>query len=658
MLTREDCLQLDRSLEREWLEVDGQGGYAAGTVPLCATRRYHGLLVAPWAPSGKRHVFLSRFEETLHGADRHFPLSMARYPGTWAPHGHQWQTGFELAPYPRSRYQIGRVGLTREILMLRGAPILLLRYAFDGLDIPLELRLRPLLAFREADALTFENLALDPRVERLPGGIIRCQPYPSLPAIHLSAGEVDAIFEADPVWYRQVEYRADLARGYDGHEDLFSPGTWRLQVPAQREIVVAAAIDGPVADPGLLWAAESARRRASLPEVPDLRSRLRLAADAFDYRSAEGRRGILAGFPWFGEWGRDTFIALPGLSLARGKLEACSEVLCGALPYLRGGLMPNVFGLSPETSAYNSADAALWFALAVDRYALAGGDAALLRERFLPALVEIAERYLEGAAMGLSADASGLLGAGGEGLNATWMDAVTSAGPVTPRDGQPVEINALWYALLGQLEQLHAEAGSPAQADAWRRRRERAGRAFLARFWLPEPEYLADRWVAGAPDRAIRPNMVIAAALARSPLERSMRAGVVRSAEAELLTPRGLRTLAPADPSYRGSYRGGPEARDAAYHQGSAWPWLLGFYVEATLRAFPGNRARAARRRALVEGFGPHLDEAGLNQISEIFDGDPPHRPGGCFAQAWSVAELLRALDLLDAAASSASLEG
>ena len=644
-------MQLDRSLDREWLEVDGRGGYAAGTVPMCATRRYHGLLVAPLAGTGIRHVFLSRFEEALHGADRQFPLSMARYPGTWAPQGHQWQTGFELVPYPRSRYQIGRVGVTREILMLRGAPILLLRYAFSGLDIPLELQLRPLLAFREADALTHENLALDPRVERLPGGIIRCQPYPSLPAIHLSASVSGSTFEADPVWYRQVEYRADLARGYEGHEDLFSPGTWRLRVPPQRELVVAAAIDGPVADPSALWEAESARRRACLPEVPDLRSRLFLAAEAFDYRSSEGRRGILAGFPWFGEWGRDTFIALPGLSLARGKVDACGDVLGGALAYLRGGLMPNVFGPSPETSAYNSADAALWFALAVDRYAMAGGDAALVHERLLPALVEIAERYLEGAAMGLSADDSGLLGAGGEGLNATWMDAITAAGPVTPRDGQPVEINALWYALLEQLERLHDEAGEPKQAEAWRRRRERAGSAFLARFWLPESEYLADRWVAGAPDRSIRPNMVIAAALARSPLDRAMRAGVVRSAEAELLTPRGLRTLAPAAPAYRGSYRGGPAERDAAYHQGSAWPWLLGFYVEATLRAFPGDQARAARRLALIEGFAPHLEEAGLNQVSEIFDGDPPHRPGGCFAQAWSVAELLRALDLLDAAA-------
>ncbi|RMH02598.1 MAG: glycogen debranching protein [Planctomycetota bacterium] len=645
---REELLRLEHALTREWLETDGLGGFASSTILMCPTRRYHGLLAAVPPGHSRRHLFLARFEETLHAPGRELPLSMARYPGVWAPRGHRSITGFELRPWPASRFHLGLAEPEREVLMVRGRPVVLVRWSLAGQRNGLELRFRPLLAFRELDALTFENLDLDPRAERIPGGI-RCRPYASLPPLHLTvsvSGGHRAEFEADPVWYRRLEYAQDLARGYDGHEDQFSPGWFHAPLEPGGEIVAAATIGPPVADPAALWRQEAARRRAELPSAvaggaAGVGELLAATADHFLYRDPTGRPGVLAGFPWFGEWGRDTFIALPGLTLARGRVEACAEVLRGALPFLRDGLLPNIFGPTPAASHYGSADAAFWFARAVRLWQLAGGDREELLDAFLPALRAIAEACLAGTDLGLHVDPGGLLEVGGPDLNPTWMDAVTSTGPVTPRHGQPVEIEALWYFLLAYLERLELLAGDPAAAGRWTRRKRLAGRTFRRRFWLPQ-HYLADCWREGLADPAVRPNMVLAAALEFSPLTRARRRDVVERAEAELLTPRGLRTLSPADPAYRGHYRGGPEERDAAYHQGTAWPWLLGFWAEAALRGSGPRRWLLDRLERLVEGFRDALGSHGLGFLSEVHDGDSPHRHGGCPAQAWSCAEILR----------------
>ncbi|MFY9343831.1 MAG: amylo-alpha-1,6-glucosidase, partial [Planctomycetota bacterium] len=370
------------------------------------------------------------------------------------------------------------------------------------------------------------------------------------------------------------------------------------------------------------------------------------SADDFLYRTANGRPGVLAGFPWFGEWGRDTFVSLPGLTLVRGRVDQCAEVLRAAVPFLRGGLLPNVYGADPASSHYDSCDAALWFALAVQRFADAGGDAALLRDQLVPALAGIAAAYEAGTGLGVGAEASGLLAAGRADLNATWMDARIASGPVTPRQGFAVELQALWYSLLAFLAERDRDVAR------WRVLAERCGVAFAGQFWLADGDYLADRVHGGRPDRAVRPNMLVAAALARSPLTTAQRAGVVHKARAELVTPVGLRTLSPLDPAYRPRYEGGGEVRDAAYHQGTVWPWPAGFYVEAALAALPkkGRAKEAKALRAWLDGFLPELDRAGLDHVSEVFDGDPPHRPGGTFAQAWNSGELLRALALCEAA--------
>jgi predicted glycogen debranching enzyme len=406
-----------------------------------------------------------------------------------------------------------------------------------------------------------------------------------------------------------------------------------------------------VTDPVALWHDEARRREVAASSVaPGFRGRLELAADDFLYRDQNGRLAVVAGFPWFGEWGRDTFLSLPGLLLARGRIEECGEALEGAAAYLRRGLMPNVIGPDPESSSYDSVDSALWYAWATAEYAAAAGATARLYRALVPVLERIAAALLEGLLPGLGVDAAGLVANVPPSPAATWMDARAGDQLLTPRWGCPVEVNALWYALLAFLERSLLAAGRDREAAQWDARRRLAAQSFLARFWLGGSEggYLADRWHDGVPDLAVRPNMVVAAALEHSPLSQEQRAAIVARVERELLTPVGLRTLSPNDPAYQGRYSGGPATRDVAYHQGTAWPWLLGFYVEACLRARGRRPEEIARLRRLLDGFADQLQVHGLLHVSEVHDGDPPYRPGGAPAQAWSTAELLRAFRLVE----------
>lgn len=658
-IERDELLKLEKSLTREWLETNGLGGFASSTVLACATRRYHGLLVTPFDGTVQRHVFLSRFEETLHGDGRSEPISIARYGGCFAPHGHRSIESFELRPWPRTTYRIGGARVIREVLMPKGRQAVLVRYSVEPFenDRPDELRLRPVLACRAADSQTFENLVLDPRARRFDGGVA-FRPYEALPELVLSTSVPDLRFEADPLWHTGVEYPVEIERGYGGHEDLFSPGTYYLDLTETSELTIAASIDGWIEDPGALFERESEARALSAGRVTrDVRGLQSLVAEDFLYedQNGNGRKGIVAGWPWFLEWGRDTYLSLPGLTLARGQVERCGDILEGALPWLSNGLLPNIFGKDEDDSHYGSVDAALWFVRAVRLYDIALGEDAEdndVAARFLPALREIATSYGEGACGFVVADASGLIRAGRPDLNATWMDARASDGPVTPRDGFAVEIDALWCFLLRYLELLELRAGESKKSEAWGALRRKAYDAFRQMFWMPDHGYLADTVKDGVADAAVRPNMVLAAALEFSPLSREQRASIVEVADRELLTPRGLRTLSPKNAEYEGRYFGDQDTRDRAYHQGTVWPWLLGGYVEATLRAFGRDAKRVVAVRRLLDGFDEHLLASGQLHVSEVFDGDPPHRPGGTIAQAWSCAEILRSYWLLEQDAS------
>jgi predicted glycogen debranching enzyme len=644
-LEREQLLDLDQSLSREWLETDGLGGYASLTPIFCPTRRYHGLLVCRPPGNEHRHVFLSRFEERVTGPHGSFSISVARYSWLLSPKGHHSIQSFELRPYPSVLHAGRGLEIRREVLMQRGQPVVLCRYHVTPPLAGVTLTLRPIFPFREADALTTENEALDPTIELLPRGI-RCRPYESLPPIHLTVGGARLEVEADPTWFRGTEFAEDEARGFPFQEDQFSPGVMTLQFGETGEAVVAASIGEPVGDPLAAWRRESRHRKTQarsfcetgrLPEA-----RAALGAEDFLYQTPDGRLAVTAGFPWFGEWGRDSFIALPGLTLARGQLDRCGDSLFETLRYLRNGLLPNIFGETPEESHYGSADASLWFARAVLLYQQAGAPSARITEDFLPALAEIARSYYEGTDLGIAADESGLIMAGNDAVNATWMDAQTDDGPVTPRDGCAVELAGLWYSLLHHLEDLTGRVGDSASHEGWKSLRKLARKSFLHRFWLEDGQYLADTWKDGTPDPRVRPNMVIAASLEYSPLLRTQREGVVRRAAEELLTPYGLRTLSPRDHAYRAHYRGGPRERDEAYHQGTVWPWLLGFFCEASLRARGDSPEVREELAGLWSTLEEEMDRSGLSHLSEVHDGDPPHHAGGTFAQAWNTAEYLR----------------
>lgn len=639
----------------EWLLTDGVGGYACGTAADLATRRYHALWISRLPGAAKRYLWVAGLDERVGPAAAGVSLLHAHWANLPAPSPPPVAVEFQHRPWPRWTFRGSAAGghgpfaVERSVLLQRATaqqpPALLVRWRNLG-DGPTLLRVRVLLGCHDADQLPPADEGFDGTVQ-VRGASWGVRPRADLPTLWLEADGL-AAFESAPAWYRGFHYRVDRERGYDHVGDRWSPGVLELSLGPGQDAVLACSLEQPLQarpgspSPAELWevAAETAEATAAMIASAAEPAIARLAASGRDffYRADGDRLGVLAGFPWFGEWGRDVFLALPGLTLPQGDLARCAEVLDGALPFLRRGLLPNIYAATVADSHYGSCDAALWWSLAAQRLEDAAGELPAAR---LTALRSIADAYLAGTDLGMQVDGDGLLQAGSESLNATWMDARTAAGPVTPRAGLPVEIQALWYALLDRLVAAgHADLAAT---------RDRCGKAFLRQFWLPAG-YLADRVQHGRPDPAVRPNMVLAAALPRSPLSRAQRDSVAQKAAAELVTPRGLRTLSPLDPAYRGRYEGGIDSRDAAYHQGTVWPWLAGFYVEAALRGT--TKARLAERRAALRtwllAMLAELDRAGLDHLSEVFDGDAPHRPGGTIAQAWSTAEVLRGLWLCD----------
>ena len=638
--------------DAEWLLSDGAGGYACGTAQDLPRRRYHGLWIVRPAGTARRRMVVAGLDERLVFGERTVHLMHAHWRDLPRPSAPQAAVSFVHRPLPQWTFRGDDFVLQRTVALQRASPttppLLLVRWTNAG-NRPLRLVVRPLLGWCDADHLPGADERFDATVQAR-GASWGVRPNELLPTLWLTADGV-ASFRGEGSWYRGCHYAEDEARGYDHVGDRWSPGVLELDLAPGRDATVGFALTEPCAAPAAAFdavaAAATAAWRAAISASEPKHGRLALGADDFLYRADGGRLGVLAGFPWFGEWGRDVFLALPGLTLARGRPDLCAAVLTGALPFLRAGLLPNIYGRNQADSHYGSCDAALWFTLAVQRFADAGGDPALVRDTLRPALVQIAEAYLAGTDLGLAVDGDGLLRAGRADLNATWMDARTPRGPVTPRQGLPVEIQALWYALLAFLAEHDAKR--------WKGHRDRCGSAFVRAFWLADDarrgHYLADRVHDGVADRTVRPNMLVAAALARSPLTTAQRVGVVATARVELVTPRGLRTLSLRDPAYRGRYEGGTDERDLAYHQGTVWPWLAGFYVEAALAA--ATRAELPAERAALRtwllALLDELDRAGLDHVSEVFDGDEPQRPGGTFAQAWNTGELLRALQLVEA---------
>ena len=632
---------LDRAASREWMEANGLGGWASGTIAGCHTRRYHGLLVAATHPPVGRMVLLSKLAETLIVGESRVELDTNRYPGAVHPHGFEALSGFSIDPFPTFIFEAEGARLVKTVAAAHGENTTIVTYALESATGPVTLELRPLIAFRDYHALQHANDSLRFADATFRDGVFRARPYAGGPELFLSVPGAE--FEARPDWYFRFEYALELERGLDAHEDLFSHGVFRVTLaPGERVGLLASAGDVGGRDAFDLLAKQRTRRRlvaeASV-EGDELARSLALAADAFVVRRGDDLRTIIAGYPWFTDWGRDTMIALPGICLATGRHEDAKKILRAFANSVDRGMLPNRFPDDGEAPEYNTVDATLWLFVAVRRYLDASGDERFVLDEMLPVLEEIVSWHERGTRYGIRMDTDGLLRAGEPGVQLTWMDAKVGDWVVTPRQGKPVEIQALWINALAILADLRSRAGRDA-AELGARVRTATER-FAEIFWNETDGCLYDVVDGTYRDASIRPNQIFALSLPYPLLPKDKARKVLAVVEAHLLTPVGLRSLAPSDPMYCGRYEGGPRERDGAYHQGTVWSWLLGPYADALVKTH-GALAKPRARKAL-SAIAPHLLEAGLGTVSEIFDGDAPHAPRGCPAQAWSVGEILRA---------------
>jgi predicted glycogen debranching enzyme len=649
--------------EREWLETDGLGGFASGTVSGVRTRRYHALLVHATNPPAGRMVLVNGFDARvdLDGAAVH--LSTQRYaPDVLHPDGASRLDAFTIDPWPTWTWRIApELSVTQEVLARHGLPGVVVRWRLiSRVRSPRPgsgqaprpgsgqggqgavLRVRPFLSGRDFHALHLENSVFDFTPH---GGDedVRWHPYPGVPGVRSRS---NGRYRHAPQWYRRFLYTAERDRGLDALEDLASPGeiSWDLTI-GDAVWLVEPAVDGAVRDQAPVVGLAYDRTRKERSRRESFPSRLHMAADQFLVRRGSGRT-VIAGYPWFDDWGRDTFIALRGLYVATGRLAEARDILTEWAAALSAGMLPNRFSATGAESEFDAVDASLWFVMAVHdllrasarRRVLSGAD----RVRLMLAVDDVLRGYAAGKSLGIRIDRDGLLAAGVPGLALTWMDAKVDGTAVTARIGKPVEIQALW---------LNALAFAGSSASDWKRLFDTGMASFERRFWNEARGCLFDvvdaDHVAGRVDDRIRPNQIFAIGGLPVPLltgERARR--VVDLVERELLTPVGLRTLAPRERGYAGRCEGAPAARDQAYHQGTAWPWLMGPFVDAWIRVRGGTReARDAAQRRFVQPLVGELDRCGLGHLYEIADGDAPHTPRGCPFQAWSLGELLRLLE-------------
>ena len=631
-------------MRREWLVTNGQGGYASGTVAGINTRRYHGLLVASMNPPVQRMVLLASLEEWLLSPDAQpQALSAQEYwDGTVYPDGFRLLEGVEVdGMLPAFRWSVdGRI-IEKRIWMEHGVSRTVLTYRLVA-GPPLSLQLRPLFAHRDYHQQRHGQGAFD-MAESRDGWIIDSESVRSHFQVLPSP-----VIRSQPDWYWRVLHRAERERGLDDEEDLFTPGTIEVALDGQNEVVVVTSTEStpPGWDVTASWHAAQQRQAALRDPGTDrpLAAQLVVAAEQFRVARrmtgeslAGQQRSVIAGYHWFTDWGRDTMISLPGLAMRPGTFWEARAVLDTYVRYLHQGLIPNRFPDGGEAPEYNTMDATLWLFQAMAAYLHASGDWRFVADR-LDALEGVIDWHVSGTRHNIRMDASdGLLAGGEEGYALTWMDARVQDWVVSPRRGKPVEINALWFNALRLTADWCERAMRP--AGRYRQMAAQARESAQARFWYGEGGYCFD--ILDGPDGddpSLRPNQVIALALVYPLIEGDRARCALDVVTAKLLTPYGLRTLSPDDPRYQSVYRGDQRTRDAAYHMGLAWPWLLGPYLDAHLRLY-GDR-EAVRR--LVEPFEAHLGDAGLGTISEIFEPEPPYRPVGCIAQAWSVAEILR----------------
>lgn len=644
---------LDSLLDTEWLLTNSRGGFAAGSVIGCNTRRYHGLLIGTHSPPANRIRALSNCLETIAFRGGSFSVSNFEFDHAMHPNGYVHLLEFRKDLGVHFEYTLDFTTLTKSIYLLPDSDIVAVVYDFSTVVEPFDFALRPFAALQDFHALSRSDAELSSVWDEQQLTVSGQSPQTGL--LCMRCDEMQ--FEQNAEWWYRFLYRVERRRGQDCFEDLWSPGTWHCRIDGPQRIILWAGLFADqesslqLGEMELQTAVDAValREKEFHPPAPADAVTHKLAAAAGQFvieRTIEDNLAptILAGYPWFLDWGRDTFIALEGLCLCTQRYDVAWGVLKTFAAAISEGMIPNRFDDYGNPPHYNSIDASLWFVHAAFRYLNVTGDRKNFSAKLLPAVKWILDSYRRGTRFGIHADADKLITGGDVDTQLTWMDAKYNGIAFTPRYGKAVEVNALWYSNLCSLADFYRDKNAD-EHRFYRDTADRVCRSFNDLFWNESKGYLNDCILPGGKaDTSLRPNQVLAVSLPFTPLNIEQAKKVVHIVEQELLTPFGLRSLAPSDPRYKKRYAGSMGQRDAAYHQGTVWAWLIGPFVEAVLKVHGSDPSAKRRCRSFLAPLIEHLDQNGcLGTIAEIFDGDPPHSPRGAFAQAWSVAEVLRA---------------
>ncbi len=631
----------EKAIRCEWLETNGLGGWSSSSVIGCHTRRYHGLLVAATRPPAERMSLVSKLDETIITNTDRFELGTNNYGDTIYPQGYRYMTGFTKDLFPAFFYTAGDIQLKKSIAMVQGQNTVLITYQVIKAGEPFTLQLTPLLSVRDYHGLVQANDAINKNA-RFSDHVFSIQAYKDTPAIFIQVP--GSSYQADPKWFYHFNYSVEQYRGLNFTEDLFSPGTFSVPLQAGDALAVVVSTNDPLhMDAFELWATEEKRKKALLSNQPadETLQQLLLAADQFIVQRGDDLKTVIAGYHWFTDWGRDTMISLPGLTLSTGRYEDARKILDAFAGSVSMGMLPNRFpdyGAAPE---YNNADGTLWYFIAVFKYLAATNDKDFVLGRLLPVLKDIIDWHYKGTRYHIHATDDGLLFAGEPGQQLTWMDAKVDNWVVTPRMGKPVEIQALWYNALCIFAELLALNNQAGQASAVREKAAQTKSSFAEKYWYAAGNCLYDGIDEnGSPLTELRPNQLFAISLPFPLMEAEKAMAVLQVITEQLYTAVGLKTLPAADKNFKPFYGGDTLHRDAAYHQGTVWSWLLGPYIDAIMK-LDGSKDQAM---AIINAFRYHLNEACIGSVSEIFDAAASHQPRGCIAQAWGVAEILRVM--------------
>lgn len=633
-------INLKYSLNRELLRTNRAGSYASTTIITTNTRKYHGLLVVPQPNiDDNNHVLLSEIDETLIANDFEFHVGMRMYPGGhYEPKGHKYLKDFSSDPNPKLTYRMGGIVFAKEYIFASNDDRLFIKYTLESASQEVTFQLKPLLAFRSVHKLSKANDYVDKSFNEVKNGV-SWQMYEGYsPVVMQFSNKPEYVHKPD--WYYDVEYIRESERGYECTEDLYAPGYFEVKLKAGESIVISASTeDKNPAYLGRQWTSEVKKRTPR----DNYENCLLNAAEEFIIRDNKSAQ-IVAGYPWFGRWGRDTFIALPGLTLSRNDVKSFKDVTNFMITELKDGLFPNVG--SKGTATYNSIDTSLWFFWALQKLNKHPNKRVNIWKEWGTAMKNILNNFRKGTLFNIKMHDNGLVWGGEHGKALTWMDAVVNGNPVTPRHGYAVEINALWYNAVCFSLELAKKENDVEFISEWEKWPQIIQESFCATFWDDEKNYLADCVIDDNKNWSVRPNMIFAVACDYSPISKEQGYAVTCKVKSDLLTIRGLRTLSPKNSDYHGVYAGNQESRDLAYHQGTVWPWLLGAYVESVIKIMGNTGVEEAID--LYNGFEDVMSEEGIGTVSEVYDGDPSHNAGGAISQAWSVAELLRIKEMIE----------